>query len=806
MVPLYTAAIFTAAFLLFLVQPLAARLVLPQLGGSPAVWTATMMFFQVVLLGGYAYAHAIERLARARQAIVHAIVVLSCLVFLPLALPAWWSPDVAPPTPALLLVLLGAVGVPFFAVSSASPLIQAWFARTGHARAHDPYFLYAASNAGSLLGLLAYPLVIEPLLGLKDQGWFWSIGYGLFALLLAGCWAMGRPARTAPRNAKPAAAAGKSDRASKRAAGKPKSPDAVAATVGASPAAVPPESPPTRADLWRQRAAWIALAAAPSSLSLGVTQFITTDIAAIPLLWVIPLAIYLITFIVAFGRFGPAGERFGSLLLPLVVIAVTAVMLRQVGQPLIVVALLHLVLLLVAGLSCHGRLAAIRPGAARLTEYYMLVSLGGALGGASNALAAPLLFDAILEYPIAIAGVCALLALRGTRKKPTRDAKAPDTTEPAKPQRNPSLLRPLLPLIGAAVGVALFLLGTDAFIALSGYRSGDRLLGFIPWDPFIIAITVGLPCLVAVFLMRWPLVFAAVIVTLTGQATYVPMAATGPRVDILLRDRSFFGVCIVFERQEFLTDADRYVPPLRGIRHGTTIHGEQFVEPNRRHDPLSYYSRPGPVGDTFARLPDAPRTIGVVGLGAGTIAAYGRPGDTIDFFEIDRAVADIALDPTLFTYLSDSPATCNIIIGDGRLRLADQPEHRYDLLVLDAFSSDAIPIHLLTREAFRLYASRLRPGGALLVHISNKHFRLGGPVTLAGRDAGLHVIQRDHASTPRDTVFEGIRSSSWVVLSSSPDWLMTFADAPGWQVVPLPEDGEAWTDDHANVLSVLRPT
>ncbi|MCA9287842.1 MAG: hypothetical protein KDA05_04610, partial [Phycisphaerales bacterium] len=452
MVPLYTAAIFTAAFLLFLVQPLAARLVLPQLGGSPAVWTATMMFFQVVLLGGYAYAHAIERLARARQAIIHAIVVLSCLVFLPLALPAWWSPDLAPPTPVLLLVLLGAVGVPFFAVSSASPLIQAWFARTGHARAHDPYFLYAASNAGSLLGLLAYPLAIEPLLGLRDQGWFWSIGYGLFALLLAGCWAMGRarpqPApKPSPRRAEPKTASNAHD------------------------------SPPARADLWRQRAAWIALAAAPSSLSLGVTQFITTDIAAIPLLWVIPLAIYLITFIVAFGRFGPAGERFGSLLLPLVVIAVTAVMLRQVGQPLIVVALLHLVLLLVAGLSCHGRLAALRPGAARLTEYYMLVSFGGALGGAFNALAAPLLFDAILEYPIAIAGVCALLALRGTRKKPTRDAKAPDTTEPAKPQRNPSLLRPLLPLIGAAVGVALFLLGTDAFIALSGYRSGDRLLG-----------------------------------------------------------------------------------------------------------------------------------------------------------------------------------------------------------------------------------------------------------------------------------------------------------------------------------------
>lgn len=798
MVLLFTAAIFVAAFLLFLIQPLAARLVLPHLGGSAAVWTGTMMLFQFLLLGGYAYAHAIGRLAPRFQAMIHGAVLASCVLFVPLALPGWWAPGDTPPLVALLIALAASVGVPFFAISSASPMIQAWFARTGHLRAHDPYFLYAASNAGSLLGLLAYPFAVEPLLGLRGQGILWSIGYALCAALLAACWlTMARRARAAgpARNATPAAPAGPIGGPRKPPGRGPAHPKHARrlATQRAAAAAL---SIAAAGSPGGTRLLWIALAAAPSSLSLGVTQYLSTDVAAIPLLWVVPLALYLLTYIVAFSRAGPAAERIGRLLLPIAAIAVTAAIMLQAARPLLVIALLNLLVLLAAGLACHGRLAAMRPAASRLTEFYLLASFGGALGGAFNAVVAPLLFDVVLEYPLAIAACCALLMLGESSKE----------TSAPKPARLPQypLVRTLLPPMLAVVAAGIYLVAADSIIALAQINDQPNIGGLIEGRTLGLAFTIGLPCIVAYVFSGRRLVYAALIAALAGQASLVPFVGPRFRYDILQIDRSFFGVCMVLERQAIPVPGGEDLPPIRSLRHGTTLHGQQFVDPVRRLEPLSYYSRRGPVGDLFSHLPQTPRTVAVIGLGVGSIAAYGRPGDTFDFFEIDPTVARIAQDPELFTFLAECAAATRVVLGDGRLRITDQPEDRYDLIVLDAFSSDSIPVHLLTMEAVGAYESRLKPGGALLMHTSNLHFDLIPPLARIARASGLNIIHRHDDSSQHEMWVNASMPSDWVVLSRDRSWLLGFARTPGWGAVALPPNGAAWTDNHANVLNALR--
>lgn len=795
MVPLFTAAIFVAAFLLFLIQPLAARLVLPHLGGSPAVWTGTMMFFQIVLLAGYAYAHAISRLRPAIQRVIHAVVLASCIPFLPLALAPWWSPGGSVPVVALLVALAACVGVPFFAISSAGPLIQFWFSRTSHTRAHDPYFLYAASNAGSLLGLLAYPLVVEPALGLREQGWAWAAGYAVFVLLAAGCvgfvWhsARTKPAEPSRRSARSA----------------PPPPTSASLSAAGSPLIT-----------WTQRLTWIALAAAVSSLSLGATQFITTDIAAVPLLWVLPLAIYLITFIVAFSRFAALGERVGRLLLPIAAVAVTATIMLRIVHPFVLLATLHLLALAVAGLACHGRLSGLRPHAARLTEYYLLVSIGGALGGVFNALVAPTIFSVVLEYPIALAACCGLLAIRpasaarraasGTplgrmlsRFAPTKiglpgaspRAAAAPSTEP----RSTPLLRPVLIVTACVLALAGYMLLAEAVIG--HYKVRDLLL--------IRLATVWVPCAIALATFARPLILAGLIVLLAGQATMFPITISEVPHRIEYIERSFFGVHMIVMRPPLETGPDTPpVPPLRMLRHGTTVHGQQWFDQARRFEPLSYYSRPGPVGDAFTRMDPRLSAVAVIGLGAGTVAAYGRASLEFDFFEIDRTVARLASNPSVFTYLSDSASHTRIIIGDGRLRLADQPTGRYDLIILDAFSSDAIPVHLLTLEAMEVYRSHLAPGGALLVHVSNRHFDLLPPLRRAAAALGLAGAHRYHQLEMTDQIITGYQTSSWVLLTPDNELAAALVAHDGWR--PLgPTDGRpAWTDDHANVLESLR--
>lgn len=848
MVALFTAAIFVAAFLLFLIQPLAARLILPNLGGSPAVWTGTMMFFQIMLLAGYAYAHWVGKLRPRPQAILHGLVLLSCLIFIPLGLPDWWrtwAGNDMPPLVGLLAGLAASVGIPFFAISSASPLIQSWFARTGHPRAHDPYFLYAASNAGSLLGLLAYPLLVEPALGLRQQGWGWGIGYIACIVLLAGCWAIAakRGARSdsattaAPSSAKSAKDAKSAKSTSTtpiskaaKSASNPKSRAAAAAaqvstsSISSASASVTPAL--TRGQLWRQRLTWIALAAVPSSLSLGVTQYLTTDVAAIPMLWVMPLGIYLLTYVAAFSRVRGHAERVGRIILPIAAVAVTAAMMVHARTPLWVIGTLHLTLLASGGLVCHCRLAALRPAADRLTEFYFLASLGGALGGMFNSIAAPILFNVVLEYPIAIAGSCALLLIgKPARRRKRRSSDASDQTDPSQSSdsapteqssaaptpasnRRLALFRAFAPALLAVFITAAYLIIADALAMsrITRIKPFD-LPGGIPVTPALIAqlISVFIPCVIAFVLSRYPVVFAAIIGTLAGQVTVTPTASNDIPHNIIHVERTFFGVCMIADRPGVLLRAgDEPVPAMRMFQHGTTLHGRQWLDEDRQFEPLSYYSRPGPVGETFARMSEAPRTVAAIGLGVGTIAAYGRPGDTIDFFEIDPAVARLAQDPRYFTFLSGSQARTRVILGDGRLKIAQQPSAAYDLIILDAFSSDSIPVHLLTLEALQIYRSRLKPNGVLLIHISNVHFNLLPPMARAARDLRTFLIQKTDAASPEDRFTSATSDSEWVVMSDNRDFLMTFADAPAWQAIANPTTGHAWTDDHADVLQALR--
>lgn len=828
MVVLFTAAIFVAAFLLFLIQPLAARLVLPHLGGSPAVWTGTMMFFQIMLLAGYGYAHAIARLRARTQGAVHGIVLSSCLLFLPLALPGWWGPGEGPPLAALLLALAASVGVPFFAISSASPLVQAWFSRTGHPRAHDPYFLYAASNAGSLLGLLCYPVVVEPMLGLRSQGWAWAGGYALFLALAVGCWLIAARRGVVPASPQPRAAS-------------------------AAPAG--PASPADRAARLRERALWVVLAGSVSSLSLGATQFLTTDIAAVPLLWVLPLSIYLCTFIVAFSRAGAIGERIGRVLLPIAVVAVTAAILLRATHPFVVLAALHMLALGAAGLCCHGRLAAMRPHASRLTEFYLLISAGGALGGVFNAVIAPVVFSTVLEYPLALAACCALLAAgsrggasarrglmarlvpsrstarapapggpvegrsasarspagaagrdsadrgtsRGTSRRgaPARSSPAPDIVPEAATQKRrlSPMMRGTAWLATGMLGVAVYLLIAEAMLGALGVR--DQLV--------VQVATIAIPCVLAFLASVRPLLLAGVVAALAGQATMFPVTISEFRQELEYVERSFFGVHLIVRRPGWNMGPDRPpVPPLRVLQHGTTLHGQQWFDRDRRFEPLSYYARSGPVGDVMDRLEDRIRRIAVVGLGTGAIAAYGTPQREIDFFEIDPVVARIASNPSAFTFLSDSQARTRIVLGDGRLTLAAEPPEKYDLIVLDAFSSDAIPIHLLTTEAMDLYRSRLAPGGVLLVHISNRHFDLLPILVRAAAHLRYTGSHRPHAVTREDSFTTGVLTSHWVAISGDPSAPRRLIEASGWSPLP-PDDGRRpWTDDRANALEALR--
>ena len=723
----FSVALFLNAALLFAVQPMFTKAVLPLLGGTPSVWTTALLFFQVALLLGYLYAHhAAGRLPPRAQAAVHVGFVVLAALALPIARPTGWSPpETGSPVPWLLAVLTVSLGAPFLALAAGAPLLQRWFARTGHRSAGSPYFLYAASNAGSLAALLAYPTLIEPRLTLGEQSRAWALVYGALVLLLAACAAL---------------AAGR--------------------VAVASSAAVAPPAVPTRAPSARERATWTLLSFAPSSLLMGATTYLSTDVAAVPLLWVVPLALYLLSFVFVFARRRVLPHGLMLRLQPLVIAPLAVLMLVGTTKPLSVLATLHLLALFTTAMVCHGELAARRPPPERLTDFYLWLSVGGALGGVFNVLVAPRIFSSVWEYPLVLVLACAL---------------RPDLSRPRRPARARVLdvALPFALLLAIVLPVHFDLLT----LSLEGRANAAA------W---------GAAGVVAFLFRARPARLALGVAALIGGGVMAKRLAEGPP---LFRARSFFGV--------YTVRADgRY----HMLANGTTLHGGQLLREGYAREPLTYYHREGPVGSVFATLPPRPegRRVAVVGLGAGTLACYAQPADAWTFYEIDPLAERIARDTALFTYLRDCAPRARVVIGDARRSLVGAPAGAYDLVLLDAFSSDAIPVHLLTREAVALYFQRLAAGGLLAVHVSNRHLDLVPVLAELARDARVAGVVGQDANFTEEQRSRLKSSSTWVVLTRRAADLAALARQPGWRTLPPRADVRLWTDDASDLISVFK--
>lgn len=735
---LFTVAVFVSAALLFVVQPMVGKMVLPRGGGSPQVWNTSLVFFQSALLAGYLYAHySVRWLGVRAQAVAHGFVLLLPLLVLPVALPDIPAPPGDPQAPWILALLTLAVGAPFFVLAAASPLLQRWFASTRHDAADDPYFLYAGSNAGSLTGLLAYPFLLEPLLPLTTQSRLWTFGYGGFVVLALVC--VGVAVRFGGAESS--------------------GPTLASAT--------PPRDPPTTGD----RVFWVAAAAVPSALLMGVTQYLTSRIAPVPLLWVMPLAVYLLTFIVAFGRGWRVSVPVVSRILAMATVVLALVMLARIGDPAWLITLLHLGVLAFAGTLCHVRLVQSRPPTSHLTEFYLWIAAGGALGGVFSALVAPYVFNQIAEYPIAVVLACLF-------RVPMASRGATDGSGGAGSRVVRHLFQGrALDLAGPLLMAAYVLVG----------EAGIGAIDSVPDGVYMILLVV-LPTLACFLFSPRPLRFAL------GLAVLFGFAESGRvyRGDILYAERTFFGVYRVSR------DPANTVTILF---HGPTAHGVQSADPALAGEPLAYYHRSGPAGrvlTAFAARTDK-RDIALVGAGTGALTALAGAHQHVTLYEIDPAVVEIAENPRFFTFLRDARASHETVVGDGRIALA-RSDDRFDLMVLDAFSSGTIPIHLLTREAVELYLDRLRPGGVLLVHVSNRHLRLAPVLARHASDLGLVAYESVDARTLEE---QGIFGSHWIVLARSAADLAYIPDA-GWGVLRMSPDAPRWTDDFSNLLTVLR--
>jgi hypothetical protein len=740
MIVLYSLAIFLGAALLFLVQPLAAKRILPLLGGSPAVWNTCLVFYQATLLAGYAYAHALTRFKPKLQVGVHGVVLTLAMVLLlvnPLAPPESWTPP-ADGSPILwLLGLLGVmVAIPFFAVASASPLLQAWLARTDHKFADDPYFLYAASNAGSLLGLLAYPVLLEPRLTLDHQSLAWVIGFALYIplALIAGVLMLARPATPA---------------------------EAAAHETPDVPAAGDAEAR-RRPITALRRVKWIILGAIPSSLMVGVTHTITMDIAAVPFLWILPLALYLLTFIFAFSKLPMPPLSVLAVASMLVAFAAVSLLIPRPQVPLLVGGLgfvgtllgsvillprdilgafglgdavvapivVHLLLLFCVGLFCHRWLANDRPVSSQLTQFYLLLSFGGVLGGAFNALLAPYAFDWIAEYPIMI-------------------------------------------MAAGVAGVAWAV--TAAFRSKAGRWASRGLVG------------------------------AGALLVFTTCGLYM---AGYQQADVIHIERTFFGVHKVMDNEKRNSHE---------LQHGTTIHGAQWFDPGKRRFPLLYHNAANGCGRLFEalRLSNDPRVerVAITGLGVGALAAYAGEGHEYTIYEIDPAVDRIAENPDYFTYLDDARArgaTVEVVLGDGRLRMEEAEDGSFGLIVLDAFSSDAVPVHLLTTEALRICRDKLQPGGIIAVNVTNRYLDLKPPVAATAAELGLKCFE--HRGWPG--VVDIIDQLPYGRDSLAANWIFLVADRA--DLLPMVRRGDVlkewddvdpshrWTDDYSNLLRSIK--
>jgi len=715
---LFAATIFLSALLLFWIQLVMAKMLLPRLGGTPAVWNTCMLFFQVLLLAGYSYVLAITaRIGVRKQAIVHvSILLLSCL-YLPLTLTG--RLDASNPALSLFVYLLAAVGLPVFVISTTSPLLQKWFTRTGHASANDPYFLFAVSNGGSLLALLSYPLLLEPQFTLSRQNQIWVVMYVVFSVLSMGCMFV---VWKSPR---------------------------IPGIEQVSKGGLPPLS-------MRRRLYWILLAFIPSSLLFGVTTYITTEIAPTPLLWTIPLALYLVTFILAFSRTNLLPEQLASTALAGLALLLTLTLAANATQPTSAIVLLHLCFLFVAAMVCHNRLASDRPDAARLPEFYLCVATGGMIGGLFNTLIAPTIFNTLIEYPLVI--VLACLLRRGDNSKPL------------------NRLDLLLPACIAVLTIGLaFLVQQYDVSTVAG-----------------VAIVFGIPLVIINHRFRSrPVRFALAIgAVMIGSVVYSEIQNRTLHVE-----RNFFGTLSVRLDPESAT---------RTLYHGNTIHGRQFSDPDLQCEPLSYFHRDGPLGQIFDafNVNAASPNVAIVGLGTGSMVSYARPDQAWTFYEINPAVISVAQTTEYFSYLQKcAAAPTNIILGDARLQLQNAPDNHYGLIVLDAFNSDAIPIHLMTEEAINLYLSKLAVGGMVAFHVSNRSLRLDTVLAaLAKRNNSMSLRAVDGEHDPKT----GKDPSEWVVMARHSPAFDSLSQNRRWRLLEGRTGANAWTDDFSNIVSVFR--
>lgn len=739
---LFSLTLFLSAGLLFLIEPMIAKMILPRLGGTPAVWNTCMMFFQIVLLAGYGYAHLSCRKARVnRQIAIHLTLLAAACLVLPIALPGQLMPDAeGSPIGYILLLLLLSVGLPFFVLSATSILLQTWFADTGHPSARDPYFLYSASNLGSMLALIGYPTLIEPWFRLADQGRAWTGGYALLLACIISCAALTR----------------------KYFAGK----EGWATAVGLTEA--------NSAQLTvRERSRWVLLAFVPSSLMLGVTTFLSTDVAAIPLFWVIPLSLYLLTFIIVFARVPPLIHKLMITLLPVCVTALIFVNFSDTGIPKWLIFIVHLINFFVYSMVCHGKIAQSRPATRHLTEFYLLISLGGVLGGIFNALIAPVTFNTVMEYPLILVLGALLLPVMNRRQN-------------GRHWRN-GILYIAVPVLLALL--TYWLTNKLPVESLNLTWLAVRLNCDLSTINLIITYgSLSLICYGLVFLKKrflFGVGVAALLMTI--------VLSTDITRDVVHRERSFFGV---------LTVARESDGAFMNLHHGVTIHGRQEMSAQQRFEPLSYYHRKGPAGQVFDAFSGMKKKlrIAVTGLGAGSLAAYAGPGQELHFYEIDRGIKMIALNPGYFTYLNDCRADWKIILGDARLTMEKALPHYYGIIILDAFSSDAIPVHLITKEAINLYFSKLSRDGILLLHISNRYLDLAPVLAELTYENGLAARICDDEE---DTTIEKY-GSTWVVLARTEADLGGLAGSKSWHKIERRRNVKVWTDDFSNILSVFK--
>lgn len=736
-VPVFSGTLLLSAFLLFSVQPMFSKMVLPLLGGTPQVWNTAMLFFQACLLGGYAYAHIITRFLTPRvQVMIHVFLLIIFSTILPFSIPQEWYP-VAGQDPAMwqLGIMAMVVGGPFFVVSGSAPLLQRWFSLSGHKDADNPYFLYGASNLGSMTALLSYPVLIEPGLELSLQSTTWMFGY--FALIaftfISGLMIW-----------------------------KQKNSDAVNSETQDDVVSDSAETITAN-----RRLKWIALSFVPSSLMLGVTTYLTTDIASMPLLWVIPFALYILTFIIVFARKQILTQdislKISGAAFVLIIMQMLVVRDLLMSYPLLMVAL-HILVFFAIALTCHYDLAQSKPGPKYLTEFFFFMSLGGVLGGFFNAIIAPTFFVIPLEYVL----VLITAAFLRISCPPSRKLK--------------------LDFEDILLGAACICL--PALAQMIYFKSATEAV----FAGLIVAV-ISLFILYIYRKDRWRFSFFASALLIVSPISISQETALAEK--IVLRDRNFFGVHKILEHMNE-----------RQIVSGVTNHGTQLLDPEKKLTKVSYYSDFSPLSDVFRffdnNVEQAPQRIGVLGLGVGVVACYAAVERHFDFFEIDPDIAKIAQDPQYFTYLSDCDSTNEIYIGDGRLEINKRPDQSYDMILADAFSSDNIPAHIITQEAIEMYLRKLKDGGVLVIHISNRYLDLEPVIAAVADEINIPAYARCDVKS-RDIAGTKVQSypSHYVVLTKNQDVITHLTQSKHWTPAIKRENIKAWTDKYSNIFSVF---